>query len=476
MRLTLLALCLAGCTVGAPPGFSGGDTWSIPLVGPLEDGLLLVPAEVNGKGPFVFAIDPDAQNSIVDKEVVQLSGARTGEGPHLLDETDTQQPRFFAEILEWNLGSLTVKGDHPAQIVPANTFDADGRRIYGVIGRDIIADSLVFSFDRDQGVVILQTVKAAKAPPNAIAVGYSLLRSRIENAEVLPLSRRLVNAKIDGQTFALHVDLGATPSQLRTRSWDKAKLVPSDLQIVLVDEVGMPREVKKQGIAQTVELGGATAHDVSFVPYADRRWLDQDLEGTLGLSFFKRYSVMVNWDSKKLFLSPRKDPTPSAVARIGRWQSKELTGCEHVGCVSVKLIDPLANKQPAPADAPPSSDPAAPAPTPSPAAPTAPSPAPVPTQHPGLVASITRDASTHGMPLEALIAVTPAAGKPPLKWMVVNMPADADRALTHLSADYIGATLTVLDASPFPRSCPANGGCVDLVAPPQPIVPPTAAP
>ena len=54
--------------------------------GPLEDGLLLVPAQVNGKGPFVFAIDPDAQNSIVDKEVVQLSGARTGEGPQMPPE------------------------------------------------------------------------------------------------------------------------------------------------------------------------------------------------------------------------------------------------------------------------------------------------------------------------------------------------------------------------------------------------------
>jgi hypothetical protein len=249
----------------------------------------------------------------------------------------------------------------------------------------------------------------------------------------------------------------------------------------------MPREVKKQGTAATVELGGLTANDVSFVPYGDRRWMDQDLEGTLGLSFFKKFSVMANWDSKKFFIWPRKDPTTNIVARIGRWQSKELTSCEHVGCITVKLIDPLANKQPAAADALPPAGSAAPpvgsaappagsaAPPAGPAAPSAatpPSPAPVPTQHPGLVASISRDASTRGMALEALIAVTPAAGKPPLKWMIVSMPADTDRALTHLSADYIGATLTVLDASPFPRSCPANGGCVDMIAPPQSITPP----
>src|SRR5690348_12514634 len=114
MKRLALALVLAslvgGCTVGAPPGFSSGDSWTVPLVGPLEDGLLLVPALVNGKGPYVFAIDPDAHVSIVDQDVVKETGARIGEGPHLLDETDTQQPRYFAEIMDWQLGTLNIKG------------------------------------------------------------------------------------------------------------------------------------------------------------------------------------------------------------------------------------------------------------------------------------------------------------------------------------------------------------------------------
>src|SRR4029079_16709660 len=57
-RYAALAAAAAGALVagsvgaGAPPWFAKGDTWTIPLVGPLEDGLLLVPALVNGKGPF----------------------------------------------------------------------------------------------------------------------------------------------------------------------------------------------------------------------------------------------------------------------------------------------------------------------------------------------------------------------------------------------------------------------------------------
>jgi hypothetical protein len=407
----------------------------VPLVGPLEDGLLLVPALVNGKGPYVFMIDPDAHVSIVDQEVVNQTGARTGEGPHLLDENDKQQARYYAEILKWQLGSLTVQGPKPAQIVPAGSFDAGGRRIHGVIGKDIIADSLVFKFDRDAGVVTLTTLKTAK--PTGTPVSYSLLRSRITNADVIPLSRKLVKAEINGVPFTMHLDFGASASQLRARSWPRAKLTPMDGALVLVDEVGMPREVKQEAFADTVSLAGLTSTKVAFVPYDDKRWPDQDLEGTLGLSFFRPYTVSANWDSHTLYLQPRTDPSISVVARIGRWQSKTLVGCEHLGCIKATVTDPLAGKPPEE----------------------------MPAKHPGVVASFVRDASAMQLELEVLVAVTPAPGKPPLKWMLVNLPSGADRALTHLPADYIGATLTVLDAGFFPRSCPA-GACVDLLTPP----------
>jgi hypothetical protein len=427
LRLVLILAVVSGCTVGAPPGFSTGESWTIPLIGPLEDGLLLVPALVNGKGPYVFLVDTDAHVSIVDQEVVKQTGARTGEGPHLLDESDTQQARYYAEILEMQLGTLTFKGPKPAQIVPAGTFDAGGRRIHGVLGRDIIADSVMFSFDRDSGALTLATQKGAK--PTGTAVTYSLLRSRIDNAEVIPLSRKLVTAQINGVPFAMHVDFGASASQLRMRSWPKAKLAAVDAPLVLVDEVGMPREVKQEAFADAVSLGGMTAQHVGFVPYGDKRWPDQDLEGTLGLSFFTPFSVTANWDSKTLYLRPRAQV--DAATRIGRWQSKTLSGCANLGCVKGSVIDPLANAVEKPA------------------------------QHPGVVVSFARDATAAQLDLEVLVEVK---ANSTTKWLLVNMPYGTDRAMTHLSAEFIGATMTVLDASPFPRQCPAEGGCVDIIS------------
>ena len=404
---------------------------------------MLVPALVNGEGPYVFAIDPDAHVSIIDRQVVDEAKPRTGEGPRMLDETDTQQNRFYGEILSWQLGTLTVKGPKPAQIVGKGTFDADGRRIHGVIGRDIIADSLVFGFDRDAGVITLATQKAFTAPAGGATFTYSKFDSRIQNVQTLPLPRRLVTATVGGVSFPMHVDFGATISQLRPRSWAKAKLAADDAQLVTVDEVGMRREVKQKGVADVVTVGNVTAKNVAFVPYADKRWPDQYIEGSLGLGFFKPYTVAVNWDQDRVYVVPRTDPARNTSARIGRWQSKSLTGCEHEGCVKISVVDPLAGK-------------------------------PVeerPEKHPGLVLSVVRDRSSAQLDLEVLIAVTPAEGKPELKWLVANLPVGSERAMTHLSGDYLDATFTVLDAGLFPRTCPAAGSCIDRIEAPQTLAP-----
>ena len=89
-----------------------------------------------------------------------------------------------------------------------------------------------------------------------------------------------------------------------------------------------------------------------------------------------------------------------------------------------------------------------------------------PATHPGVVVTVTREADAVPLDLEVLVAVTAADRKTPLKWLLVNMPAGTERTLAHLPADYVGATTLVLDASPFPRLCPAQGGCIDLLTPP----------
>lgn len=427
-----LAACAAGCTAGAPPGFSGGasgDRWALPLVGPLENGLLITAVQINTHGPYLFAIDPDAPISIVDGDVVKEAGLRTSNGPHRLDETDTQQPRPYAEIIGLEIGQLIIER-RDVIVVRPGSFDVAGRRISGVIGRDVIADSLVFGIDRDRGVVHLMTQKSFQPPPGATALGYEELASRFENAQTSAAPRRLVDATVNGAKHTLHVDFGAPASQLRESLWEKTKLVPREVQTAVIDEVGVPRRITTATEPTQVTVGPITSDGIVFIPYGDRRWDEMAIDGALGLGFFAPHVVWASWHTRQLYLSPRREV--DAAERIRRWDSAVFSRCEHLGCISMRLVDPLAGKPLDPGRA-----------------------------HPGIVLSITRDGVAGGMPLEVMLEAT---GRPELPRLLVNMPAHIDRMIHQLPGVFAGVTVTAVDASPYPRKCPGPNGCVDQLA------------
>lgn len=431
MALAALAALAAGaCTSGAPPGFSGstGDRWSFPLVGPLEGGLLLTPVTLNTYGPYLFLIDPDAPISIVDAELVKIAGLRPVPGPERLDETDTQRPRAYAEVLGLEVGTLIIER-REVMVAPRHAYDVAGRRVHGVVGRDVIADSLAFGFDRDRGLGHLVAQRSFRAPPGAVALPYAELQPRIANAKVLPVPRRLVSATINGAAFPLHVDLGAVPSQLREGLWDRAKLVGRDLRAAVIDEVATPRAVTRGSDAAEVTAGPITGR-AAFIPYGDRRWEEQDIAGTLGLGFFAAHGVWASWHDRSLHLVNRRSIDPAI--RIARWESAVLGKCAQPGCISFRVVDPLAGKPPLEGK-----------------------------PHPGLVLSITREERAGGMGLEIVLE---AQGEAALPYLMVNLPPHVDRLIHQLKADFLGKTLAVVDASPHPRPCPGNGGCVDQLA------------
>jgi hypothetical protein len=123
--------------------------------------------------------------------------------------------------------------------------------------------------------------------------------------------------------------------------------------------------------------------------------------------------------------------------RLPRWETGPLLGCKTPGCITFRVIDPLAGK-----------------------------PLEEGKPHPGLVLSITRDERAGGMPLEVVIearAKPPEdGGKPPaLPLLIVNLPPNVDRLIDQLDARFLGAQLAIIDASPYPRACPSKAGCVD---------------
>lgn len=424
-----IAIAVAGCNPGPPANFLGGkgDRWILPLVGTLEENLLLTPVLIDGNGPYLFAIDPDANVSIVDEQVVKEGKLLAVKGPARLDESNTEHARFYAEVRALELGSLIVERV-TAMIVKTGTLDTNGRRIHGVIGRDALTDSLVFSFDRDQGMAYLTLESAFKPPAEAIAIKYTPVRSP-QTSNARPLDRRVVNATVNGHPLALHLDFGAANSQLREPLWPDVGLTPVDGHAVVFDEVGSTRKVSKVAVAETVAVEGAVAQRVVFEPYEDKRFPAQP-DGTLGLDFFRAFDVAVDWREKTLYLSPRQ--AVDVATRVSRWDVGAFGQCKSPGCVSYRIIDPTVGK---------ALDPARP--------------------HPGVVLSVIREEIAGGMDLEVVLE---AKGKPELPRIVVNLSPTADRVLAHLKPEWAGVELTTVDASPYARPCLNAAGCVDLLA------------
>jgi hypothetical protein len=314
-----------------------------------------------------------------------------------------------------------------------------------VLGRDAIADSLVFGFDRDQGLAMLTTVKAFTAPPGATAVRYEAVSSKATSGlpttterqydashdrpplesvlpgaalgDMPPAPRRLATAQIGDGTFAMHLDLGSAVSQLAEARWTQARLTPVDARIHLVDETASARDVTRAGVGE-VALAGQRTPAVTFAPFVDKRFGSNTVDGALGLDFFRPYAVYASWDDRTFYLKPRGDAAATTAARLGRWGAA-LPACPHPGCVTTELVGTGASVE----------------------------------------LRVVRDAEAGARALEVYLGVTPAPGRSAAP-LVVELPSSAGSLTAALALAYAGATLAVLDVSPFARGCPGPEACM----------------
>lgn len=426
-------LVSAACTIGAPPGFSSGDSWAFPLVGPLEDGALLVPVKIDGNGPFLFLIDPDAPMTSIDEDLAAHLHLYQGIGRRMLDETDHSHPVKVGSVGALSLGNLTVRRVLVAIHKPG-TFTAAGRELAGILGRDVLADSLVFAFDRDAGMGYLATRDAFTAPETAIRLTYRDVALELGSAGI---DRRVVTAQVNGTARSLHLDLGGAQSQLRPGLWQAAHLTPLPYRTTLVDEAGTARAIDKAGIANQVTVGTASAMGVLMVPYADQRTDPEYVDGSLGLNFFAPYNVWADWSGRSIYLKPRDSSADKLAVRLARWSSPVLAACAHPGCVTAaRVADGSATPPPVVG-----SD--------------------GELELPPVELEVVRDPGAEDLIYEVTLEAVDGGGQPlGLPRLVATLPRGAMTIRQKVSPAFADARFRVVDVSPFVRGCRQPGGCV----------------
>ncbi len=101
-----------------------------------DQGGVIVPVMIDGRGPFLMLLDTGASHSVITEAVVAATGARAVARSNVISPTDTTI-RTIVAIEELSLGPHSVDLVL-ASVVPDGTFDAGGK-IMGLIGQDVLA-------------------------------------------------------------------------------------------------------------------------------------------------------------------------------------------------------------------------------------------------------------------------------------------------------------------------------------------------
>lgn len=399
LSLAMWALVAAGCAVGKPVGFGKGESWSIPVVGALDDAHFVTAVMIQGRGPYLFVINPRSK-SLIHRDLAKelnLYVYRTDDG--LTDSHDHvyQEITDHAEILQLSVGDLTV--DKRTFMVRDALATFRGQPILGTLGGDVFAESLVWTFDRDRQMVYLSTQEMAPArPADAIEI----------EAERVRYGKMFVEARLnDRQKAYVYVNFGSAGSAVWPQVAERAGLEPM--------ATGVWR-------ADTIALGAAAVEGLPVYRFEDARVREQDYDGFIGWDVLSRFRVTVNWHEQTLWLQPRaRDLTEHRDERLRRW-GDWFAGCDRPACVTARVG--REDDEP--------------------------------------FVEFSHDARSNAVGFDALVEALDETGAPlPLpRLMVAFAPGTnvagvrgPDAARYQAAADF-----RVLDASPFPPPC--DGGCV----------------
>ena len=164
LLLAAAVLVLAGC---------GGSKTSMPAtpkgqldvaIKVLKHGrqvIALVPVTIDGKGPYTFALDTGASQSLVDSAVARDLGVKHSDGSHRVAGITNVTKVHTIEVAHWQVGDVQLPA---TTVVEANLpfGNADGG-VQGLLGSDMLSQFDVVTIDYAHGMLRLhqRAVKTA---------------------------------------------------------------------------------------------------------------------------------------------------------------------------------------------------------------------------------------------------------------------------------------------------------------------------
>jgi PDZ domain-containing protein/aspartyl protease len=264
---------------------------------------VFVSAKVNGRGPFLFAIDTGSSGSVFASELTDELGMKpqgeamgTGAGA-------TYKMGVVRGKIEFNLpGGLKLSTDDANTVSMAGLWPLIGQRIYGDIGYDVLKD-LVVEFDYEKKLVTFYVPADYDYSGKGQALGATL---EMNYDPQIAGTFAVVGMPAVSTKFTIDTGAGGT---VITTPLVKA----NDLFKTVTDKIPSPSH----------GVGGGESNDVvgriesiSLGPYKLRQplvALSQDTTGSLAMgaigvnvggNILRRFTVIIDYPRRRVILEP----------------------------------------------------------------------------------------------------------------------------------------------------------------------------
>ena len=163
MKGSLLALARAVLVASGCGGSSKSATRTVGADGSLNVAIkvvkhgrqviALVPVTIDGKGPYTFALDTGASQSLVDSAVARDLGVKQSDGSHRVAGITDVTKVHTIHVKDWRVGDVELPA---TTVVEANLpFGNASGGVQGLLGSDMLSQFDVVTIDYAHGMLRL---------------------------------------------------------------------------------------------------------------------------------------------------------------------------------------------------------------------------------------------------------------------------------------------------------------------------------
>lgn len=273
---------------------------------------IFIPVLVNGKGPYLFALDTGSYNSVIASEAADELGVKGGTHFHAVgagsDSSDASTVASLAFTLPNKVAVSTKVG---AMVSMAGLWPLIGKRFYGDIGHDIL-QQFVVAIDYAKQIVTLYDPDTYRYAGSGTALAAHLYGA--------------YDPQIDGRLFVPGLQPIPVRFTIDTGAGGTIVSAPLVRRYNLVATVGKTFATEDAGIggARPSEVVGRLSA-IQIGPYTIRRpvvALSADTAGSLageaisvnlGGNILRRFTITLDYPRNRVILEPNahlKDPLP----------------------------------------------------------------------------------------------------------------------------------------------------------------------